>query len=102
MRLSPKDFWSLTPREWRWLAAAAAPAAGVMTRSDAAELARQYPDERPRSPAVRYADTSPVNGGGIGPGSRRGDSSPARGGSGPKGRRGPSDDPANSNTGETP
>lgn len=45
MRLSPKDFWSLTPREWRWLMNAAAPAMGAMSRDDVVKLAAQYPDE---------------------------------------------------------
>ena len=46
MRLSPKDFWSLSPAEWRWLIEAAAPAGGPgMTTGELAALALQYPDE---------------------------------------------------------
>jgi hypothetical protein len=102
MRMSPKDFWSLTPGEWRWLMAAAAPAAGAMTRGDLARLAAQYPDEAPLAPSVRYADASPAGGGGIAPGARRTDSSPVYGGSGPKGRRGSSELPLDEETGDTP
>ena len=45
--MSPKDFWSLTPGEWRWLMAAAAPAGGdSMGAGELATLALQYPDEK--------------------------------------------------------
>lgn len=46
MRLSPADFWSLSPAEWRCLMAAAAPASGVLTRRELDALCAQYTDER--------------------------------------------------------
>ena len=46
MKLSPRDFWSLTPGEWRWLMEAAAPsmATDAMSFEDFAALASAYPD----------------------------------------------------------
>ncbi|MEM9169941.1 MAG: phage tail assembly chaperone [Pseudomonadota bacterium] len=40
--LSPSAFWALTPREWRWLAREAGPAA--LNRRDLAALAARFPD----------------------------------------------------------
>lgn len=44
MKLSPRDFWSLTPLEWRWLLDAASPQ-GAMSLDELRALASLYPDE---------------------------------------------------------
>jgi len=46
MRLSPPDFWALTPAEWRWLATPA-PARGALHRHDLDALMRAFPDDTP-------------------------------------------------------
>ncbi|MEM9494842.1 MAG: phage tail assembly chaperone [Pseudomonadota bacterium] len=47
--LSPRDFWSLSLSEWRWLAAAAGLASDfamdlAMDRAALAHLVQQFPD----------------------------------------------------------
>lgn len=48
MKLAPDDFWRLTPREWRWLAAAFGPAGGAerLDVETLAALIAAYPDEK--------------------------------------------------------
>lgn len=48
MKLSPADFWALTPAEWRWLIEAGAPDAP--RRADLDALMRLYPDEKGKTP----------------------------------------------------
>lgn len=48
MKLSPRDFWALTPAEWGWLTEAGAAAAP--SRADLDALMRLYPDEKGRTP----------------------------------------------------
>ena len=44
--LAPRDFWALTPREWRWLAAGAASVGGEpLDRAGLNDLLNQFPDE---------------------------------------------------------
>lgn len=48
MKLSPGDFWALTPAEWGWLLAAGAPEAP--RRADLEALMRLYPDDNGETP----------------------------------------------------
>jgi uncharacterized phage protein (TIGR02216 family) len=45
LRLSPKDFWSMTPREMeRAMSVLGASRAGAPGRGDLAEMMRRFPD----------------------------------------------------------
>jgi uncharacterized phage protein (TIGR02216 family) len=43
-RISPRDFWSLSLREWRALIDARAQRAAALSRGEFAKLAARYPD----------------------------------------------------------
>lgn len=50
LRLSPRDFWSMTPREMeRALSVLGGGRAGAPGRADLAELMRRFPDRMPGS-----------------------------------------------------
>jgi uncharacterized phage protein (TIGR02216 family) len=47
LRLSPRDFWSMTPREMeRAMSVLHAPRSGAPGRGELGELMRRFPDER--------------------------------------------------------
>jgi uncharacterized phage protein (TIGR02216 family) len=47
LRLSPRDFWSMTPREMeRAMSVLHAPRSGAPGRGELVELMRRFPDER--------------------------------------------------------
>jgi uncharacterized phage protein (TIGR02216 family) len=46
LRLSPRDFWAMTPRELALAIKAATGAASPLRRGELTELMRRYPDGR--------------------------------------------------------
>lgn len=54
LRLSPKDFWSMTPREMERAMSVFGAQAGAPARGDLADLMRRFPDSD-----ARHSDPHP-------------------------------------------